>query len=139
MVAVSIAGCCILILILFFLTTFFKGISSFIDAMIDMADIWVILALGGLAILALELVVAVFADGFWSGLLLIVGIGIGIAIFGSILGAIGSIFVLVFEIGFYIFTTVFGIAVGITEQLGEWSESGLKFFLGRLNGQILKS
>ena len=139
MVSLTILGCVVMSYFLMATTSIFKGISALFDTMFDMLEVWAVLLLGGVGILAVELLVGLFGGSFWSIFWTVVGIVAVCALLGTILSVVGAILLYVFEIALYIVVYVFGFLKLALDKLGDWSELGLKFFLGTINKKILLS
>lgn len=139
MVSLTILGCVIMSYFFMAVTAILKGISALFDTLIDMLEVWAILLLGGIGILAVELLVALFGGGFWSILGTVVVIIAVCALLGSFLSLIGSILLFIFEIAMQVVTFIFSILDMALEKLGDWCELGLKFFLGTINKKVVLS
>ena len=139
MVALSILGCMLMAYFFMALTAIIKGISAFLDTMVEMIEIWAILLLGGVGILIIELLVKLFGGEFWTIFWIVVGIIVVCVIFGAIIGLIGTILVFGLEVAIFALGFAYSILDLILGKLGEWSELGLKFFLGLINKQIVRS
>ena len=113
--------------------------SALLDTMFDMLGIFAILILGGAVILVIELIVSIFGGGFWNAFWWIVGILVIGYFVGGFIALIGSLFLLAFEVALYVATFIYGILDLVLEKLGEWSELGLKYFLGIINQKIVLS
>lgn len=139
MVSLTILGCVVMSYFFMATTSIIKGISAFFDTMFDMLEVWAVLLLGGVGILAVELLVALFGGGFWTIFWTVVAIIAVCVLLGSFLSLIGSILLFVFEIALYVVTFVYSILELVLEKLGDWCELGLKFFLGTINKKIVLS
>lgn len=120
-------------------TTVLKGMSALLDTMFDMLEIIAILILGGVVIVVIEIIVMIFGGGFWNAFWWIVGILVVGYLLGAFIALIGSVFLLAFELALYVAAFIYGIFDLILEKLGEWSELGLKYFLGIINQKIILS
>ena len=132
MIPLIILGC--IVMSYFFMTTtiIIKGVSALINTMKDMVEVWAILLLGGIVIGVVELIVAAFGASFWA----IVGIIIVCVLLGWLFGIMASIFIIALEVAMYIVSFAYIILDMILEKLGEWSEMGLKYFLGIINTKV---
>ena len=139
MVSLTILGCIVMSYFFMAATSIIKGISALFDTMFDMLEVWAILLLGGVGILAIELLVMLFGGGFWTIFWTVVAIIAICALLGTFLSLIGAILLYIFEIALYVVTFVFSVLELVLEKLGEWSELGLKFFLGTINKKIVLS
>ena len=139
MVSLVILGCTVLSLFFMATTLIIKGMSALLDTMFDMLGIFAILILGGAVILVIELIVSIFGGGFWNAFWWIVGILVIGYFVGGFIALIGSLFLLAFEVALYVATFIYGILDLVLEKLGEWSELGLKYFLGIINQKIVLS
>lgn len=139
MVSFIIMGCIVMSYFLMATTTILKSLSALIDTMMDMLEVWAILLLGGLGIGAIELIVAIFGGSFWSIVGAVAVIVVVCIFLGGILSIIGSILLFLFEIAIQIASIVLGLVDAALEQLGNWSELGLKYFLGTINKHIVLS
>ena len=139
MVSLVILGCVIMSLFFMTTTTVLKGMSALLDTMFDMLGVFAILILGGVVIAVIEIIVMIFGGGFWNAFWWIVGILVVGYFVGSFIALIGSLFLLAFELALYVATFIYGILDLILEKLGEWSELGLKYFLGIINQKIVLS
>ncbi|MBQ8804196.1 MAG: hypothetical protein IJZ53_11220 [Tyzzerella sp.] len=135
MISLIILGCIAMSYFFMATTMIIKGISALMDTMLDMVEVWAILLLGGIVIGAVELIVAISGASFWA----IVGVIIICVLVGWVFGIIGAIFLVIFELAMYAALFAYGILDLILEKLGEWSELGLKYFLGIINRKIVLS
>lgn len=139
MVSLIIMGCIVMSYFFMITTTIIKGISALLETMFDMLEVWAILLLGGIGIGVIELIVAVFGGSFWTIFWTIVGIVVVCALLGSIISLIGSIFLFVFELAMQLASLIYALIETLLEQIGDWSEMGLKYFLGTINKNIALS
>ena len=117
MVALSILGCMLMAYFFMALTAIIKGISAFLDTMVEMIEIWAILLLGGVGILIIELLVKLFGGEFWTIFWIVVGIIVVCVIFGAIIGLIGTILVFGLEVAIGELIAVAGFGIPLIKAL----------------------
>ena len=139
MTAFAILGCYIMIYFFFALTSGLKLLSSLIDSIGDLAA-WLAGMIFLLVVfLLLQMIVSIFAEGFWAAVLLIVVITVICCLIAPIAALLGSIALIIIELLGGIILTICEYAYLLLEKLGNLCEKGLEYFLGALNKQTLVS